>query len=147
MILGNPSNPRFAEDVRSSFAKQTAMDLIGAKLGRVEPGLVEISLPYRSDLAQQHGYLHGGIVATIADTACGYAAYTLMPPNAEVLAVEFKINLLRPAKGEEFLARAEVLKSGRTLTVARADVFSVSKEGKEQPIATMQATIICLQKE
>src|SRR5262245_39633915 len=147
MILGNPSNPHFADDVRSSFAKQTAMDLIGAKLGRVEPGLVEVCLSYRADLTQQHGYLHGGIVATIADTACGYAAYTLMPPNAEVLAVEFKINLLRPAKGEEFVARAEVIKSGRTLSVVRADVLSVSQEGKELLIATMQATVICLQKE
>jgi uncharacterized protein (TIGR00369 family) len=147
MLLGNPSNPRFAEEVRSSFARQTAMDLIGARLGRVEPGMVEISLPYRADLTQQNGYLHGGIVATIADTACGYAAYSLMPPNSEVLAVEFKINLLRPAKGTEFLARAEVLKSGRTLTVARAEVFSVSEDGKEQPIASMQSTIICLQKD
>ena len=147
MILGNPSNPRFVEDVRSSFAKQTAMDLIGAKLGRVEPGFVEVTVRYRSDLAQQNGYLHGGIVATIADTACGYAAYTLMPPGAEVLAVEFKLNLLRPAKGEDFLARAEVLKSGKTLTVVRADVFSVSQEGKEQLIAAMQATVMCLLKQ
>ena len=123
------------------------MVLIGARLGRVEPGLVEVCLSYRADLTQQNGYIHGGIVATIADTACGYAAYTLMPPNTDVLAVEFKINLLRPAKGEEFVARAEVIKSGKTLTVARADVLSVSQECKELLIATMQETVICLQKE
>jgi uncharacterized protein (TIGR00369 family) len=143
MILGNPSNPHFADDVRSSFEKQKAMQLIGARLGRVEPGLVEIRIPYREDLTQQNGYLHGGVVATIADSACGYSAYTLMPSGSDVLAVEFKINLLRPAKGEEFVARATVLKAGRTLTVSRADVFGVSG-GKEQLVATMQGTIICL---
>ena len=143
MILGNPSNPNFADDVRSSFEKQKAMQLMGATLGRVEPGMVEIRIPYREDLTQQNGYLHGGVVVTIADSACGYSAYTLMPANSEVLAVEFKINLLRPAQGEEFVARATVLKAGRTLTVSRADVFGVTA-GKELLIATMQGTIICL---
>src|SRR5512132_3557033 len=99
------------------------MGLIGAELTRVEAGVVEITLPYRADLAQQHGYIHAGIVATIADSACGYAAYSLMPANSEVLSVEFKVNLLRPAKGSSFSAVAEVLKPGRTLTVVRADVF------------------------
>lgn len=140
------SNPRFAEDIRQSFASQTIMTLIGAELSAVEPGVVEITLPYRADLAQQNGYVHAGIVTTIADSAAGYAAYSLMPPGAEVLSVEFKVNLLRPARGESFLARAEVIKPGRTLTVARAEVFGVAEPGARELVATMLATIICLQK-
>jgi uncharacterized protein (TIGR00369 family) len=142
-----PRNPAFAEEIKQSFAKQTIMGLIGAELGRVEPGVIEITLPYRADLAQQHGYLHAGIVTTIADSACGYAAYSLMPPNSEVLSVEFKVNLLRPAKGEKFLAVAEVVKAGKTLTVVRADVFGVHyKDHEEQRelVATMLGTMICL---
>src|SRR5512144_1122913 len=103
-----PLNPSFAGELRESFAQQAIMRLIGAELTRVEPGVVEISLPYRPDLTQQHGYLHAGIVTTIADSACGYAAYTLMPPGSGVLSVEFKVNLLRPARGERFVAQAEV---------------------------------------
>jgi len=140
------SNPRFVENIKESFALQSIMRLIGAELTLVEPGIVEITLPYRSDLAQQHGYLHAGIVTTIADSAAGYAAYSLMPPGAEVLSVEFKVNLLRPARGKSFLARADVIKPGRTLTVARADVFGVAETGERELVATMLATIICLQK-
>jgi uncharacterized protein (TIGR00369 family) len=140
-----PRNPSFADEIQQSFSKQTIMGLIGAELSRVEPGLIEIQLPYRADLAQQHGYLHAGIVATIADSACGYAAYSLMPPNSEVLSVEFKVNLLRPAKGERFVAMAEVVKSGKTLTVVRADVFGVDREDQRLLIATMLGTMICLQ--
>ena len=139
-----PRNPAFAEEIRQSFAKQTIMGLIGAQLSRVDPGVIEITLPYRADLAQQHGYLHAGIVTTIADSACGYAAYSLMPPDSEVLSVEFKVNLLRPAKGEEFVAVAEVIKAGKTLTVVRADVFGVDNEGDRQLVATMLGTMICL---
>jgi uncharacterized protein (TIGR00369 family) len=139
-------NPLFATQVRNSFERQTAMSSIGAELLIVEPGKVEIALPYRSDLTQQHGYLHAGIITTIADTACGYAAYTLMPAGSEVLSVEFKVNLLRPAKGERFVAVANVLKPGRTLTVVRADVFGVSESDERELIATMLATMICLQK-
>ena len=138
-----PSNPLFATEVRDSFAKQTAMTTIGAELVSIVPGAVPISLPYRADLTQQNGYLHAGIVTTIADSACGYAAYTLMPPNSAVLSVEFKLNLLRPAKGEEFLAIAEVLKSGRTLTVVRADVFANPKSERVL-VATMLGTMMCL---
>ena len=138
-------NPAFAEEIKASFAKQTIMVLIGAELSRVEPGIIEITLPYRADLAQQHGYLHAGIVTTIADTACGYAAYSLMPPKSEVLSVEFKVNLMRPAKGEMFVAVAEVVKSGRTLTVVRADVFGVDHSGKRELVATMLGTMMCLQ--
>ena len=122
------------------------MSSIGAELLLVEPGKVEIALPYRTDLTQQHGYLHAGIITTIADTACGYAAYTLMPAGSEVLSVEFKVNLLRPAKGERFVAVANVLKPGRTLTVVRADVFGISESDERELIATMLATMICLQK-
>jgi len=138
-------NPSFADEIKQSFAKQTIMGLIGAELTRVEPGLIEIRLPYRADLAQQHGYLHAGIVTTIADSACGYAAYSLMPPNSEVLSVEFKVNLLRPAKGETFSAVAEVVKSGKTLTVVRADVFGIEQERRDL-VATMLGTMICLRK-
>jgi len=138
-------NPSFADDIKQSFAKQTIMSLIGAELTRVEPGVIEITLPYRADLAQQHGYLHAGIVTTIADSACGYAAYSLMPPNSEVLSVEFKVNLLRPAKGETFSAVAEVVKSGKTLTVVRADVFAIDRERRDLG-ATMLGTMICLSK-
>lgn len=136
-------NPSFADEIKQSFAKQTIMGLIGAELTRVEPGVIEITLPYRADLAQQHGYLHAGIVTTIADSACGYAAYSLMPPNSEVLSVEFKVNLLRPAKGETFSAVAEVVKSGKTLTVVRADVFGIEHKRREL-VATMLGTMICL---
>jgi uncharacterized protein (TIGR00369 family) len=138
-------NPSYADEITESFSKQTIMGLIGAELSRVEPGLIEITLPYRAELAQQHGYLHAGIVTTIADSACGYAAYSLMPPNSEVLSVEFKVNLLRPAKGETFSAIAEVVKSGKTLTVVRADVFAIDQDRRDL-IAIMLGTMICLSK-
>lgn len=139
-----PRNPSFAEEIKQSFAKQTIMGLIGARLSRVEAGIIEITLPYRKDLTQQHGYLHAGIVTTIADSACGYAAYSLMPPESEVLSVEFKVNLLRPAKGETFFAVAEVVKAGKTLTVVRADVFGMDHEAPRELIATMLGTMICI---
>jgi uncharacterized protein (TIGR00369 family) len=138
------SNPAYADEVRQSFAKQAIMGLIDGELVRVEPGVVEIALPYRPDLTQQDGYVHAGIIATIADSACGYAAYTLMPPESEVLAVEFKVNLLRPAKGDKFLARAEVIKPGRTLTVVRADVFATRGTDEPKLVATMQGTMMRL---
>jgi uncharacterized protein (TIGR00369 family) len=139
------TNPTFVEEVKDSFDKQIVMELIGGELSRVEPGVVEISLTYRSDLTQQHGYVHAGIITTIADSACGYAAYTLMPPNSDVLAVEFKVNLMRPAKGDTFVARAEVVKSGRTLTVVRADVHAITGDQREL-VAIMQGTMMRLQR-
>jgi uncharacterized protein (TIGR00369 family) len=139
------TNPTFVEEVKESFGKQTVMTLIGAELTRVEPGVIEITLPYRTDLTQQHGYVHAGIITTIADSACGYAAYTLMPPGSDVLAVEFKVNLMRPAKGETFVAGAEVIKSGRTLTVVRADVHALTGEQREL-IAIMQGTMMRLER-
>lgn len=129
--------------VRDSFARQTAMATIGAEVAHVAPGEVDLRMAYRGDLAQQHGYLHAGIVAALADTACGYAAYTLMPPGADVVSVEFKLNLMAPALGDSFVARGRVKKAGRTLTVANADVFA-QKDGGERLVATMQATLMTL---
>lgn len=133
-------NPSFVEEVRKSFAAQSIMQLIGAELTCVEPGVVEISLPYRKELTQQNGYLHAGIVTTIADSAAGYAAFSLMPAGSSVLSVEFKVNLLRPAQGEKFLARAEVIKPGKTLTVVRSDVYGLT--GAERTlVASMLGTM------
>jgi uncharacterized protein (TIGR00369 family) len=140
-------NPAFAAEVQRSFAEQSIMQLIGAELSRIEPGMVEITLPYRIELTQQNGYLHAGIVTTIADSACGYAAYSLMPAGSEVLSVEFKVNLLRPAKGDSFLARAEVIKPGKTLSVVRADVFGLAGAGQEQTlVASMLGTMFCIRR-
>jgi uncharacterized protein (TIGR00369 family) len=105
MAQFEPLNPGFAEEVKKSFARQLIMGLIGGSITLVEPGVVEVTLPYRHDLVQQNGYLHGGVITAIADSASGYAAYTLMPKGSQVLAVEFKVNLLRPAQGETFVAR------------------------------------------
>ena len=135
-------NPSFVQEVERSFAQQSIMKLIGARLSLVELGVIEITLPYRADLTQQHGFLHAGVVTTIADSACGYAAYSLMPAGLEVLSVEFKVNLLRPAQGDSFVARAEVIKAGRTLTVVRADVFGIAGNGNRELVATMQGTMI-----
>lgn len=139
-----PSNPDFAADVANNFAQQSIMKLIGARLARVEPGVVEIELPFRADLTQQDGYLHAGVITTVADSAAGYAAYTLMPAGSRVLSIEFKVNLLRPARGELFVARAEVIKAGRTLTVVRADVFASRENSEKELVATMQGTMMCL---
>lgn len=141
--MTEPADPQFAARVRASFARQPMMQTIGATLETVAPGRADISLPFRSDLTQQHGYLHAGVVATIADSACGYAAYTLMPAGASVLTVEYKINLLSPATGDRFVARASVIRPGRTLTIVQADVFA-SAGGAERRTATMLATIITL---
>ena len=137
-----PPNAEYEHRIRESFSRQQVMNLIGASLTRVEPGAIDIQLPYRADLTQQNGYLHAGMLTTIADSACGYAAYTLMPAGSDVLSVEFKVNLLRPAVGEIFIAKARVIKPGRTLTVTRCDVYGVKGEEKKL-IATMLATMIC----
>ena len=134
-------DPDFERRVRENFARQQVMQLIGADLKRVEPGAVEIVLPYRQDLTQQDGYIHAGILTTVADSACGYAAFTLMPAGAKVLSVEFKVNLLRPAAGELFVSEARVVKAGKTLTVTSCDVYGeVANERKL--VATMLATMI-----
>jgi len=141
-----PKDPAFEIRVRTSFAEQSVMQLIGASLGEVAPGRVEIRLPFRADLTQQDGYLHAGIITTILDSSCGYAAFTLMPAGSSVLAVEFKVNLLAPARGDAIIARSVVKRAGRTLTVCAADAFAV-EDGQERICATMLGTMICLQKE
>ncbi|MBI3407919.1 MAG: PaaI family thioesterase [Planctomycetes bacterium] len=136
-------DPVLESRVRASFARQRVMKTIGAQMTHVEAGSVEITLPYRPELTQQHGFLHAGIVATILDSACGYAAFSLMPADMAVLTVEYKINLLRPARGERVMARAHVVKPGRTLTVVKGDVFAQTS-GDEKLVATMLATIIAV---
>jgi uncharacterized protein (TIGR00369 family) len=138
-----PRDPDWNGKVRDSFARQTVMQTIGARVSALTPGFCEIELPYRRDLCQQHGFLHAGITTTIADSAAGYAAFSLMPPGSSVLTVEFKVNLMAPATGERFLARGRVIKPGRTLTVADAEVLAV-ENGKEKPVAKMLATMMCL---
>ncbi|MEP7149678.1 MAG: PaaI family thioesterase [Acidobacteriota bacterium] len=133
-----PQDANFESRVRRSFLRQRVMHLIGASLTVVEPGIVEIQIAPREDLAQQDGFMHAGIVTTVLDSACGYAAFTLMPADAYVLSVEFKVNLLAPAKGDMITARAEVKRYGRTLTVCTADAVA---DGKI--CATMLATMIC----
>ena len=134
-------DPDFERRVRQNFERQQVMRLIGAELRVVEPGAVDIVLPYRRDLTQQDDYIHAGILTTVADSACGYAAYTLMPAGAEVLSVEFKVNLLRPAAGELFTAEARVVKAGKTLTVTICQVYA-SAAGETKLVATMLATMI-----
>lgn len=137
----DPRNPDFAAVVRASFGRQNFMATLGASIAHLSPGEVHLRLPYSPALCQQNGFLHAGAVASVADSANGYAALTLAPADTDVLAVEFKINLLSPARGEEFLARARVLRAGRTLTVCLADVVAIASAG-ETPIATMLSTII-----
>jgi len=138
-----PRNPDFEARVRASFARQNAMGLIGARMTRVEPGRVEIELPVREDLGQQHGFVHGGIVGMIADSAGGYAAFTLMPADASVLTVEYKVNMLSPAEGDLLVAHGEVLKPGRSLSVVRADVWA-RRGDKETRVAAMQQTLMVM---
>jgi uncharacterized protein (TIGR00369 family) len=134
-------DPSFESRVRDSFGKQAFMKALGATMERVAPGEVVIRLPFREDLTQQHGFLHAGAMTTIADSACGYAALTLMPPGTAVLTAEFKVNLLAPGEGETVVARGRVVKAGRTLTVCSADVFAV-RGGEEKLVVTMLATIM-----
>lgn len=141
--MDEPRNPLFEQTVRESFEAQRLMATIGAGLERVEPGRVEIRLPFRSELTQQHGFLHAGVVSSAMDTACGYAALTLMPEGVGVLTVEFKTNLMAPARGEELIARGHVIRAGRTITVCQGEA-SMVVEGEETPVATMLATIMTI---
>ena len=137
--MNAPADPDFAPRVRASFGRQKAMALIGASLTRVAPGSVEIALPFRDDLTQQKGFIHGGIIGMIADTACGYAAFSLMPADCSLVTVEYKLNILSPATSS-LVARAEVVKAGRTLTIARGEVYA--QDGRH--VATMQQTLMML---
>ena len=137
--MNAPADPHFAARIHASFGRQKAMALIGARLSAVAPGAVEVTLPFRDDLTQQKGFVHGGVIGMIADTACGYAAYSLMPADSSLVTVEYKINILAPATGS-LTARGEVVKPGRTLTIARAEVYA--ERGLH--IATMQQTLMML---
>lgn len=137
------ANPDFAESVTASFNKQNAMHLIRATLPVVEHGRTEIHVPHWEGIEQQHGFVHGGVVGMIADSAAGYAAMTMVPADASVLTVEFKMNLLAPADGDKLIARGQVVRSGRTLIVTRAEVFAL-KDGKETLCALMQQTIMVM---
>jgi uncharacterized protein (TIGR00369 family) len=141
MSTFEPADPAFASRVRDSFGKQRLLATLGATLERVAPGEVDIRLPFREDLTQQHGFLHAGAMTSVVDTACGYAALTLMPADVAVLTVEFKVNLLAPGKGEAVIARARVVKPGRTLTVVQGDVLALER-GEERLVATMLATMM-----
>ena len=137
-------DPAYAERVRESFAKQAFMATLGASLGPVEPGEVVIELPVREALTQQHGFVHAGALASVLDSAAGYAAFTLMPPGAAVLSIEFKLNLLEPARGERIVARGRVVRSGRTINVCRADAVAFAS-GRETLVATLQGTMMCVE--
>lgn len=137
------ANPDFAASVSASFEKQTAMRLIQASLPVVEHGRTEIHVPHWEGIEQQHGFVHGGVVGMIADSAAGYAAMTMVPATASVLTVEYKVNLVAPADGEKLIARGEVVRPGRTLIVTKAEVFAV-KEGRETLCAIMQQTIMVM---
>jgi uncharacterized protein (TIGR00369 family) len=143
MKKANPPDPAFESRIRSSFAQQGLMKTIGARLLKVDPGEVRIELPYSKAITQQHGFIHAGILSTIADNACGYAAYTLMPAGSEVLGVENKINFLAPAKGERFVAIGKVIKAGRTLAVCSGDVWAYNN-GEKTLVAVMQTTMMAL---
>jgi uncharacterized protein (TIGR00369 family) len=135
--------PDFAERVRRSFGRQPMMGTIGASLARIEPGEVDIVLPVSSHICQQHGFVHAGAISAIADTACGYAAFSLMAASAGVLTTEFKINLLAPGAGERLIAIGRVIKSGRTLTVSQAEVHA-EQDGQRKIIAVMTATLMAI---
>lgn len=133
--------PDLSKRVRDNFAQQQFMKTIGATLLSVKEGAVEIGLPFRADLTQQNGFVHAGVITSVLDSACGYAAWSVAPGKADVLSVEFKVNLLSPAVGERFVARAQVKRAGRTITVCAADAFAVAG-GEEKLVATMLATIV-----
>jgi uncharacterized protein (TIGR00369 family) len=139
-----PHDENFAQRVRDSFDRQGVMAHIGARLGEVRPGYCEIELPYSDAVSQQHGFFHGGVVGTIADSAGGFAAYSLMAPDDGVLTVEYKLNLMAPADGDELIARGYVVRAGRTLTVSRADVVVV-KAGRPVACAALQQTLMRVQ--
>ncbi len=138
-----PRNPDWEATVRASFARQKVMNLIGAEMGALAPGHCEIRLPFRDDLTQQNGFFHAGITGTIVDSAGGYAGLTLMPAGAEVLTVEFKLNLLAPADGDLLVAEGQVLKSGRNLVITRGEVYAI-RNGKATHCATMQQTLMTM---
>ncbi len=138
-----PKDPDFDARVRASFARQRFMATLGARLLRLEPGLCEIELGFQEGLTQQHGYLHAGVLTSIADSAGGYAAYSLMPAGASVLAVEFKVNLLEPARGQRFVGRGRVLRAGKRLSVCEIEVEAQDGARVQRCLFGVQ-TVMCL---
>jgi uncharacterized protein (TIGR00369 family) len=137
-------DPAFAERVRTSFDRQRFMGTLGARLGHVAPGEVDIELPVADALTQQHGFVHAGALASVLDSAAGYAAFTLMPAGAAVLSIEFKINMLEPARGTSIVARGRVVRAGRTISVCRADALALDG-GRETLVATLTGTMMCVE--
>jgi len=138
-----PRNPEFRAIATDTFERQRAMHTLGISIARMEPGEVDLAMPYSAELTQQNGFVHAGVITAALDSACGIAAFTLMPAGTDILTVEFKTNLLAPAKGERFAFRAAVVKPGRTLTICEARAYAVH-DGVETLIATMSATMMAL---
>ena len=143
MALREAQDPNYRERVANSFARQRAMRTLGITIARMAPGEVDLAMAYDAAYTQQHGFVHAGIITAGLDSACGYAAFTLMPADCDVLTVEFKTNLLAPASGDRFEFRAEVIKPGRTLTVCDARAFAL-RNGEEKLVATMSATLMAM---
>lgn len=139
-----PIDPEFESRIRESFAKQGAMSTLGATLERVEAGRIEIRMPFSANFVQHNGYIHAGFLTTIVDSAAGYAAYTVAPPGTNVLTVEYKANFLAPGKGDWFLARGEVVKAGRTLVIAKGDVYAHRAGAEPVHVVTLTSTIMIL---
>ena len=143
--MNSPSglNPKVEQRIRESFARQGVINTLNGKITHVSPGEMHIEAPFDERFTQQDSFLHAGVVTTLMDSACGYAAYTLMPADSRVLSVEFKVNFLSPAQGERFRAEGRVVKSGKTLTVCEGKLFAIQAKG-EKLVAIMQATMICI---
>jgi uncharacterized protein (TIGR00369 family) len=138
-----PKNPEYRAAATTTFDRQPAMQSLGISIARLEPGEVDLTMPYSAAWTQQNGFVHAGIITAGLDNACGIAAFTLMPANSDILTVEFKTNLLAPARGDRFVFRARVVKPGRTLTVCEAQAFA-AQDGAENLIATMTGTLMAL---
>jgi uncharacterized protein (TIGR00369 family) len=141
--LFEPMDPLFRTRVQEALARQEVMRTLGIEIARLEPGEVTLTMPFAAAYTQQHGFVHAGIVATALDNACAGAAFSLMPAGAEILTVEFKLNLLAPAQGDRFVFEGKVVKPGRTLTVCEAQAFAIDG-GDEKLIATMSGTLMAL---
>jgi uncharacterized protein (TIGR00369 family) len=146
MSPATPVDPDFEERVRTSFVRQELINTLNGKIAFISPGELHIEAPFDARFTQQDGFLHAGIVTTLMDSACGYAAFTLMPADSRVLSVEFKVNFLNPARGERFRAEGRVVKSGKTISVCDGKLFAF-QNGQGSLVAMMQATMICIRKD
>ena len=146
MSYAFPIDPDFEQRIRASFARQGLINTLNGKIAHISPGELHIEAPFDERFTQQDGFLHAGIVTTLMDSACGYAAYTLMPADSRVLSVEFKVNFLNPARGERFRAEGRVAKSGKTISVCEGKLFAL-QNGQGSLVAMMQATMICIRKD